>query len=217
MAKEARSRVREVPGVFVLFSDDTIRLDNVRLSYPHLDAPFAMDDDEGSKSVPKYSVKLLLPKATHADARTAIQGLMRKLLDAQNPPLKNLPSDKKFMRDGDDSGKDEEAGNWTISARETNAPQLRGATLDPKTKKPIRITPEQALNVFYPGCYVSCLIRPWFMKNKWGKRLNANLIAVQFLKDGEPLGEGRLRPDDIDDSFDGDGSTPEMDDDLDDL
>jgi hypothetical protein len=41
----------------------------------------------------------------------------------------------------------------------------------------------------YSGCYVNCIIELWAQNNAYGKRINANLLAVQFYKDGQPFGD----------------------------
>ena len=61
-------------------------------------------------------------------------------------------------------------------------------------------------NKLYPGCYVNVVITLWAQNNKFGKRINANLLAVQFVKDGNPFGEARVDVgsifDDIEDDSD---------------
>lgn len=49
----------------------------------------------------------------------------------------------------------------------------------------------------YAGCYVTAILTLWAQDNKYGKRINANLIGVQFKKDGEPF-EARVTADDDD-------------------
>jgi hypothetical protein len=49
----------------------------------------------------------------------------------------------------------------------------------------------------YPGCYVNATIRLWAQDNEFGKRINASLKAVQFVKDGEPFGEGQTNPEEV--------------------
>ena len=44
--------------------------------------------------------------------------------------------------------------------------------------------------IIYPGCYVNAIIEVWAQNNAWGKRVNANLLGVQFVADGEPFGSG---------------------------
>lgn len=59
----------------------------------------------------------------------------------------------------------------------------------------------------YSGCYVNGSITLWGQDNEYGKRINANLRAVQFVADGEAFG---VKPVDADEEFD------EIEDDLDD-
>jgi hypothetical protein len=44
----------------------------------------------------------------------------------------------------------------------------------------------------YAGCYVNANIDVWWQDNKYGKRVNASLRSVQFVKDGESFGAGPL-------------------------
>ena len=52
----------------------------------------------------------------------------------------------------------------------------------------------------YAGCYVNAIVELWGQDNQFGKRVNANLLAVQFVKDGTPFGNGvTASVDDFDD------------------
>jgi hypothetical protein len=97
----------------------------------------------------------------------------------------------------------------TVIAREERRPPLRD-------RRNEVVDPEDAGDVFRPGFWGAVLIRPWFMNNDWGKRVNAGLSSVQFLMKDEEFGEGRLSDDDLDDTFrsyDDDGSYDDDDDD----
>lgn len=50
----------------------------------------------------------------------------------------------------------------------------------------------------YSGCYVIGTITLWVQNNEFGKRINANLRGVQFVKDGQAFG---MQPVDADDEF----------------
>ena len=102
-----------------------------------------------------------------------------------------IPNDKLFLRDGDRHGKDDMANSFVISASESKAP-------DVINRDKSRINEDD--DIVYAGCYVNVLIRPWVQNNKFGKRINANLLAVQFVKDGERF-SGIERPD-TDEAFD---------------
>ena len=51
----------------------------------------------------------------------------------------------------------------------------------------------------YSGAFVNGSITLWVQDNEFGKRINANLRAVQFVKDGEAFG---VKPVDAEDEFD---------------
>lgn len=59
----------------------------------------------------------------------------------------------------------------------------------------------------YAGCYVNASISFWAQPKggKWGPRINANLLATQFNRDGEPLTRGGV---DVDETFEAIGDAP---------
>lgn len=213
--KEKRKLVRKVAGVCAIFSDGTIRLINVRASYPWVIKAQKNDSDDGEETY-TYSVVALMPKDTHEEAKKACVAAINKLQAAAQAGMKGgkpfkYAAAKKFIKNGDavdDDGErlmgEEAAGMWVVSARERNRPLLRGPNKDPETGKAERLTPAEAQQrgYFYGGCFVDVIIRPWAQDNKYGKRVNAGLTAIQFKKHGEPFGQGRVSEDEIDDSFD---------------
>ncbi len=56
----------------------------------------------------------------------------------------------------------------------------------------------------YAGCYVNAVVDIWAQDNNFGKRINASLSGVQFLRDGDAFaGGGVAAPDDFDDISEG--------------
>ena len=45
-------------------------------------------------------------------------------------------------------------------------------------------------NRIYAGCHVNGVLELWAQDNQYGKRINANLLGVQFFKDGAPFADG---------------------------
>jgi hypothetical protein len=131
--------------------------------------------------------------------------------------------DRRFLQDGDpgeeDIGNPEEKGCWVVSARESKRPIVIDNRRDPKTGKPRRLDPNDERDVerIYGGCYVNVMIRPWFQNNAYGKRVNAGLSVVQFVRDGEPFGTGRISDDVVDKRFDVEDEGEVDDSDYDDL
>lgn len=189
--QKERTVVKRVPNA-VLYSDGTIRIDNVRCSYPNLFKPYRGKNDKG-KETERYSMVGILPKDTHAAAKDLCVQRLNELLKENK--VEKIGADKKFIRNGDDAAKDEYENAWTVSAGETNKPDLRD-----RDKR--KLTDEDE-GLIYGGCYVNMLIRPWFQNDpEYGKRVNAGLVAVQFFREGEPFGTRRISSKDVDDSFD---------------
>jgi len=44
----------------------------------------------------------------------------------------------------------------------------------------------------YSGCYVNAIVEVWAQDNQHGKRVNASLLGVQFVRDGERLAGGSV-------------------------
>lgn len=201
-----------------LFSDGTIRIDRVRASYPHIGKPYEGKNDDGNITA-SYGCMGLLPKNDYYKEVVGLCFQRIKELMKENH-IDKLAADRMFLKDGDLMAKDETEGMWVVSSRESNPPAIRGPKIDPKTGKAQRLTPEQAVGIFYGGCYVTLLIRPWAQNHRlYGKRINANLVAIQFVEDGVPFGEGRISDDSVDDSFEADeaddtGGFTDTDDDL---
>ena len=166
--------------------DGCILIKNVRLSYPHLFQKWGKN--EGDKK--KYSATFLMDKKTHA---ADIEGLKKHVGALMTEYFKGtVPGDKRFFRDGGgENGKPETEAYFIIKASEDKAP-------DVINRDKSRINEDD--DIVYAGCYVNVLLRPWKQSNNFGKRVNANLLAVQFVKDGERF-SGIERPD-TDEAFD---------------
>lgn len=163
-----------------------IRLSEVRLSFPHLFTPHAMQDDQE----PKFSAVFLLDNEKHAKTLDLIERTTNRLiLDYFKKPLKL----KVCLRDGNEKPDFDGYGDgisFIAASRKQRPPVVDRDPSVPITEADGRI---------YPGCYVNATIRLWVQDNKWGKRVNAELRAVQFVKDGESFGAG---PVDAESEFD---------------
>lgn len=160
-------------------------LKNVRLSFPSLFKRASFDGKEG-----KFEGTLLLPKS---DTKT--YELINKAIDEALAEAKiKVPADKRFLKDGDDSDYDGYAGNWSIKAANNNRPLLIDRDKNPVTEDD---------GILYAGCYVNAQIGVWIQNNQYGKRVNANLYGLQFVKDGESFGtDTSSKIDDFDDVAD---------------
>lgn len=189
----ARTVVESVPNA-VLYSDGCIRVDGVVCSYPHVDKPWRKNDGDTLK----FSITGLAPKETHDEAKKLLVRQINRLLEEAK--MGKIGAEHKFVRDGgseDDATKPEQANMWVIKASENveRPPKVR----DQRTKL---LTPDEIRKLIYAGCIINILIRPWAQNNKHGKKINANLIAVQFVRDGERIGEAAIDDDDAWDVLD---------------
>ena len=185
-----RTIVKEVENAR-LYDDGTILVRNVRFSYPHVDEPWAKKPEEKKK----FSVVGLLPKSTHRAAKDLIKGEMDRILTENKQNPKVFKKDAKFLRDGNDAGKEEYVDHYTVNASEDRRPQVRG----PDNKK---ITdPAKIREAVQPGFWGDILIRPWWQNNDWGKRVNAGLTALQVKRRDETFGEGGISDEDLDETF----------------
>jgi hypothetical protein len=168
-----------------------IKLNNVRLSFPSV---FRKAQFNGEET--KYEATLLISK-------TEQEELVKQIKSAISDKLKNdlkgakLGADKLCMKDGDEIGYDGYDGHWSLKASNNKRPLVINKDKSPLTEDD---------NVIYSGCYINAIIELWAQNNAYGKRVNANLLAVQFAKDGEPFGDAGVSAsvDDFDDILDDD-------------
>lgn len=154
-----------------------------------------------------------------AAIEAAIEAVIKAKWPKDTPKIK---ADKRCLRDGDEESYAGYEGNWFVSASRTVYPAGGGK----EPKRPFMIFgPRKTLqedgtrkyvddpSLLYAGCYVREKIRIWAQDDpEYGKRVNASIEAIQFLRDGEAFGGGQKTK--VDDEFDEFG---EDDDDLDDI
>jgi hypothetical protein len=160
-----------------------IILKNVRLSFPSL---FSYATYKGT-SLDKYSATFMLSKKD-VETKSKLDAMIKELITEHKVKSK-INSDKLFLKDGDESNREEYAGHWTIKASTKKRP-----TIINRDKSPI--TEED--NIIYGGCYVNAIISIWFC-DKSGNGIYANLHGIQFVKDGESFGSDTVN---VTDSFD---------------
>jgi len=157
-----------------------VKLRNCRLSFPVLFKPKA--DDKGAL---KYSAAFLFDKSSDAGRKNiqAVKEAIQSHIKTKNKGTQ-LPSGKVCLREGAEKDFDGYGeGVMFTSASSKNRPMvvdLQGNDIaETDAKAP------------YAGCYVNANIDIWFQESKeYGKRVNASLRSIQFLRDGEPFGSG---------------------------
>jgi hypothetical protein len=152
-----------------------ILLSNVRLSFPSLFRKAVFNGDET-----KFEATFLINKATQGpkikDIKAAIDAAIKDGLKGAK-----LPPDKICLKDGDDIDYAGYAGHMSLKASSTKRPMVLDRDKSPLT---------EADNKLYAGCYVNASLELWVQNNQYGKRINCNLLGVQFMKDGEPFADG---------------------------
>ncbi len=93
-------------------------------------------------------------------------------------------SNKLCLKDGDlKAGYDGFEGNFFVAA--SNSVSKVGVF-----DRDANMTDDESL--IYAGCYVNGVIDVWAMDNNYGKRINARLEGVQFVRDGDSFGAARV-------------------------
>ena len=80
-----------------------------------------------------------------------------------------------------------------------NASNKARPTVIDRDKTPL--TPEDGRP--YGGCYVNMIVDIWAQDNQYGKRINASLMGVQFVEDGDAFGGGGVASADDFDTIEG--------------
>lgn len=152
-----------------------IALKNVRLSFPNLFRKAVFNGEET-----KFESTFLLNKKEHADTIKVIEAQIAELIKDDLKGVK-LKADKICLKDGDEIDYDGYAGCMSIKGANSKRPMVIDRAKAPLTEDD---------NVIYAGCYVNASVDLWVQNNQYGKRINCNLLAVQFVKDGEAFGAG---------------------------
>jgi hypothetical protein len=158
-----------------------ITLINVRLSFADIFKAKAVSDGD-----PRFSANFLLDPSTKSGKKQikSLEENIQKLIK-EELKLKKLPAEKICLRDGDDKEYDGYAGMMFLSAANKKRPQVVNRAQEPVTEEDLNEVP-------YSGCVCNAVVRLWAQNNKYGKRINASLEVVQFVKDGEAFGAPKV-------------------------
>ncbi|RMG69533.1 MAG: DUF2815 family protein [Chloroflexi bacterium] len=158
-----------------------ILLNDVRLSFPNIFTPKSFDGGEA-----KYSASFLFEpdSAAHRELETAIQ----KLINDKWQEEKDRKRVKTCLHDGNEKDYDGYENMMFLSASSKRRPQVVDRKRQPVLDED---------DIIYPGCYVNAVVDLWTMDNKFGKRVCAELKAVQFARDGESFVAGGVDVDSV--------------------
>ena len=159
-------------------------LTNVRLSFPHLWTAHSYKPDQKKK----FSATFIIPK----DRKELITEVRKAMLEAAKAKwgekaeaqLKALKAQNRLcLRDGAEKADMDGFGEDVLfvgasNDKRPNVFDRDRAALAEEDGRP------------YAGCWVNASIELWAQDNEHGKRVNASLLGVQFVKDDEPFGGG---------------------------
>jgi hypothetical protein len=175
---------------------DTIKMQNVRLSFPNL----FQTSTFGGEDTGKYDATFMLDKKDHADVIKKIQAGMKALANEKFKG-KLPPDDKVCLKDGDETDRQEYQGCFALKASTKRRPLVINRDKSPITEED---------NIIYAGCFVNSIVTLWAQDNAYGKRINASLEGVQFAGHGEPFGAPAI---DVNE-FDAFGTSDDVDNDM---
>lgn len=158
----------------------------------------------GGEGEPAFGGTWLLDPKTHAktieELEAAFEAIAKEKWGAKAPAvLKELKTkDRLALHDGDTkSSYDGFEGQFFVTTRS----KVRPTVID-RDRTPLTAADGKP----YSGCYCNVIIELWAQDNQYGKRINAQLKGVQFVRDGDSFGGGGA-PAAADDFADlGDGS-----------
>lgn len=177
-----------------------IYLTNVRLSFPKLVEAQAMKDYPNADK--KFGADLIIAQndPQFAQFMSEVGAVATdKWKDKAGAILQMLQNDRRLRCYGSGAEKidtksmkpyDGYEGMVYVSgsAKEDQPPvmvQNDGKVCDP-TNTMLR---QQLARKLYGGCYVNVAVSLWAQDNQFGRGLRCQLLAVQFLRDGDPFGE----------------------------
>lgn len=170
-----------------------VKLANVRLAFPAL---FEAKTVNG-EGAPAYGASFLIELTDKPNLAAINKAIDAVALEKWGPKATAhlalmRKTDKVALHDGDLKAQYAGfAGMMFVSSRSA----ARQLVLD-KDKTPLTAQDGKP----YGGCYVNATVELWAQDNKYGKRVNAQLLGVQFFADGDSFGGGAVgSADDFDD------------------
>ncbi|MDE0011607.1 MAG: DUF2815 family protein [Candidatus Poribacteria bacterium] len=160
-----------------------MKIANVRLSFPSLFTKQVFDGKET-----KFGCQILIPKESRA-AKSVTKYVKRFM--KENKEHSNLPADRICLRDGDETKYDSHQDHLYLvlssNVRPTVVDRRRNIIYDDD-------------GTLYAGCYVNVHFELWAQDHRaGGKRINGEVLGVQFIRDGEPFGRGSYSADQFED------------------
>lgn len=170
-----------------------ILFERARISFPAIGNMKEEESDDGG-TTKKYKCTAMLPKDTHDEAFKAALGVMNAIMSEKKV---KIPTEYKFIKDGDAGEREEYHEHWIVSMSETRRPAARNEAgnlmFDPKKikdKDDAQAAFDLIDETFYAGCIADVLCRPWYFDGKvkgksktYPKRICGGVTAIKFVED----------------------------------
>ncbi len=196
--------------------DTQTTLVNARLSFPDIWKAKAIKTKGKEEGEAKFSAQFLLDKEDHAGQIKSVKTSILEVAIAKFCK-ENTPPKEAKAQIGDMVAK----GKLHLCLHEGNTKEYEGYNdsnmfLSSSSKLRPRIVARDGRTPLaeedgkpYAGCYVNAVVRLWAQDNNFGKRINAELMGIQFVADGEPFGAAPLADDAFPDLDEGKKKTSE--------
>tara|TARA_R110000744_G_scaffold174165_1_gene292983 strand:- start:306 stop:860 length:555 start_codon:yes stop_codon:yes gene_type:complete len=158
-------------------------IQNARIAFPEIFKAVTFD----GTGEPSYSATLMLgPDHPQLEAIRAAQeavGIDKWGAKWATVKKEMEAKDKMALHDGNTKDLDGFRGNFFVSTR--SKANSRPTVID-RDKTPLVETDGKP----YGGCFINASIELWAQDNSYGKRINAQIRGVQFVRDGDSFAGG---------------------------
>lgn len=173
-------------------------LKRVRLAFPDLFTAVKIGDDPNA--TPRYTaIAIIEPTGANAQAlRAAVSQVGAEKWKTKWPQVHDVlkQKDRICYREGPKANKTGDIYDGFAGMHHVNASNEMKPLVMDRNKGAVAAGDGKV----YAGCYVNMSIDLWAQDNKWGQRINATLLGVQFVEDGDAFTAGaRPDPEDFDD------------------
>lgn len=162
-------------------------LKNVRLAFPQIWKP----EQVNGQGDAKFNCTFLFPPdhpARKLVSDAIRQAATEKWAAKADENLKKCVADLKVcLQNGDRKEHEGYPGNFFVNANNKARPPIRD-----RDGKTVLV---EADGRPYGGCYVNGIIDVWAQDNQFGKRVNASLMGLQFVGDGDAFSGGKTAAD----------------------
>jgi len=158
-----------------------VRITNVRIAFATLFEPRSVNGEGDPRFSATFIIEQASPLAKALD-KAITQVATEKWKDKAPGVLKKLFSEGRVCllkgAKTNQSGEVYEGfeDTWSINSSNKARPTVVDRNRSPLT---------QADGKPYSGCYVNAVVELWAQDNNWGRRVNATLKGVQFVRDGD--------------------------------